>query len=316
VKLVEPTDAQKRDRDRLTHAEWGKKLSVDEYLEREARLRAHKWARRDMRTWFLMEGQAVLASCETFRMLSLIDGQYRGSSYGFASVFTEPALRGKGHATTLMNQVCETLQAQDTQLHALFLFSDVGEKLYARAGFEARPGMDRSLPPLNDGVRPDEIIPITEHTLANELSSTPAPEQRFLIWPTPDQLDWHLERERIYAEKLGRTRPKWIGARIGHSTIFWCVYYASDVLSVLLLNAYSADDARMLLREAQRAAATAGVRRVELWESAAIGPWEEALAGVTPTAREGYLPMIRIPADDERTLLPTDWSVLPRALWI
>lgn len=316
MKLIEPSDAQKRERDRLTHAAWGQKLSVDEFVEREERLRAHKWARRTMQTWFLMEGATVLASCETFRMTSLRHGQYRGSTYGFASVFTAPELRGKGYATTLMKQVCDSLRANDTTFHAAILFSDVGEKLYERAGFQARPGEDRYLPPVADGLRSEQIQPITEYTLTSELASTPAPATRFLVWPTPDQLDWHLERERIYAEKLGRTRPKWVGARIGHSTIFWCAYYASDLLAVLLMNVYSADDAKALLLEAQRAAATAGVRRVQLWESAMIGPWQDALAGVKPVAREGYLPMIATAPDSENVVDPADWNILPRALWI
>ena len=43
VQLVIATEGQKRSRDRLTHAAWGQRLSVEEFCRREVRLRAHPW---------------------------------------------------------------------------------------------------------------------------------------------------------------------------------------------------------------------------------------------------------------------------------
>ena len=71
MRLTKATAAQKIERDRLAHAEWGQRLSVEQFLEREARLRAHAFSREGMTTWLLVdERSAVLSSCETFRMES------------------------------------------------------------------------------------------------------------------------------------------------------------------------------------------------------------------------------------------------------
>src|SRR4051812_33318121 len=103
MRLISITNEEmKRDRDRQTHAEWGKALTVEQYLEREQRLRSHPWSRATMTTWFWVDHNgAVLASCETFRMNSSVDGS-AGHSYAVASVFTEPSLRGRGHAGRMM----------------------------------------------------------------------------------------------------------------------------------------------------------------------------------------------------------------------
>ena len=54
-----------------------------------------------MTTWLYVDEGQVLSSCETFRMDSFLDG-VRGSSFGVASVYTEPALRGRGYAGEMM----------------------------------------------------------------------------------------------------------------------------------------------------------------------------------------------------------------------
>lgn len=314
MKLVLATETQKRERDRLTHPEWGKKLTLDEYFAREQRLRRHPWAGNTMQTWLLTKGSAVLASCETFRMDSFIidhgGKRRRGSAYGVASVFTEPALRGNGYATDMMAQLQDALSGQDAAIHSSILFSDVGAALYERSGYRARPGRDRWLPAAAQDV---QVTPIDEGQVAAELHAVPLPELPHVIWPSPDQLDWHFERERIYSAALGHPRPGAVGARVGESRMFWCTYYASDLLAVLLCDARSDEDAATLLRAAQHAAFTAGVSRVQLWESAALGKWQNACAAYPSTEREGYLPMLHsfvgaVSADT--------WDFIPRALWI
>ena len=51
MELVIATDEDKRQRDHLGHSAWGGKLSIDQWVLRDERLRAHAWARRAMTTW-------------------------------------------------------------------------------------------------------------------------------------------------------------------------------------------------------------------------------------------------------------------------
>lgn len=309
MKLVQASAEQKRARDVLTHAEWGKALTVPQYQQREERLRAHPYSLHQMQTWLWMDGDQVLASCETFRMQSFVRGE-EGHAYGVASVYTEPSLRGRGHATKMMNALQTALAAQDPRVQASILFSDVGAELYERSGYQARPGEDRWLAAEDHESRAE---PFREEQVASELARVRRPDEPFLIWPSAEQLDWHLERERIYSEALSRPRPFAAGARAGESRIFWAGSYASKLLAVLLLDARSAEETRELLREAQHAAMSAGLERVLLWESSAFGDWRTAVQAIPPAKREGYLPMVR---PFVAHVSAEAWNVIPRALWI
>src|SRR5438034_10538391 len=95
------TDAEKVARDHVTFSEWGTRLTLAQYLEREAVLRAHPFSR-GMHSWLLVEGDAVLGSCETYDNVSCI-GDVRGISWSIASVYVAPELRGRGYAVRVMD---------------------------------------------------------------------------------------------------------------------------------------------------------------------------------------------------------------------
>jgi GNAT superfamily N-acetyltransferase len=309
------TEEEKAARDVLTHAEWGGLLTVEQFLEREQRLRAHPWAARVMATWVLEEDGRLLASCETFRMPSLLklpDGRRQvGGTYGVASVFVEPPLRGRGHAWRMMASLREVLEAGDAQAQGSLLFSDVGPALYERAGYAARPGVDAVLPA--GGEWPAQVQRLTEAMLPVEWPLVRTPDVPFLVWAGPDQVDWHLERERFYAEMLERSRPSAMGARAGESRAFWAVSWKDDALWILWLDARTPDEAGACLRAARAAAAEAGVREVRLWDSSALGPWTSALDGLPLRSRGGCLPMLH---GFREGVASAAWHVIPRALWI
>jgi predicted GNAT family acetyltransferase len=129
---------EQRQRDAQTHDAWGEKLTPAQFIAREERLRTHAWPRAALTTWFLRDDDgALLASCETYHMRSFLDGA-RGDSFGIASVFTEPALRQRGHATRLMDLVTARVRQDWPAAHAMLLFSDVGAAIYERSGYRAR----------------------------------------------------------------------------------------------------------------------------------------------------------------------------------
>ncbi|ATB28418.1 GNAT family N-acetyltransferase [Melittangium boletus] len=317
--LVPATDSQKAERDALTYSEWGKLLTPEAYASRERRLREHPWSRADMRTWLLCaEDGEVLASCETFRTRSFLRGPdgalLPGDSFSIASVFTEPRLRGQGHATRLMDLLAAEL-SQRPHVHAALLFSDVGPRLYARSGYQPLPAWDWHLPaspaPSSASVH---LLPQSSG-LAPVLARLRPPEGPFYFWPSAEQLDWHLERGRIYAEHLGRPLPPSLGATWGNDTLLWSFVARNHALVVLWLDARSPEAAHALLSAAQHEAHRVGLSRVVLWEE----PGHEALLAALPdaqrVAREDALPMVR-PLRTDFSLSPAALPPVPRGLWV
>jgi GNAT superfamily N-acetyltransferase len=318
--LTLATDPQKIERDRLTHDPWGKGLTLEGYITREERLRLHPWAREGMQSLLLVDDRgAILCSCEALRMESFFQGDVdeagaprRRSSYGIASVFTEPALRGKGHATRMMSLVLDHLRSQDPGAHASVLFSDVGAPIYERAGYVARPAVDRVFEP-EDGDPSEGVILLRDGDVGPALSLMPRPRAELLIWPSAAQIDWHLERERVYSALLNRARPEGCGARAGGSSILWASGFKSNELCVLLLHAESPEELHRLLRSARRAAGRAGLARVVHWEHPMPFAFPGGPNGGVLRDREGALPMI-CPLNPAIT--PDSLTYLPRALWV
>lgn len=316
VELIEANDAQKRERDLVTHAAWGSTLRAEDYAQREQLLRDHPWARSALRTWLLVSPhKGVLASCETYRMDSLIrdrPGQEPpGNAYAVASVFVEPVHRGRGHATLLLQLLSERLRDTDPSAHAMALYSDVGANLYERTGYHARPAFDLVLAPAAgdplQGV--DELI--VEAEVPQQLRAAEPPPEGYVIWPTAAQLDWHLERSRFYARVHGRSRPAYCGARKGEARMFWHANFVNDALMVLLYVG-GRDDAAPLLRSAQKVAARSGLREVRAWVTPLV---ERAAPGVDARIepRDGSLPML---APLHPAVRPEAWLFIPRVLWV
>lgn len=328
--LFEATGDDKRARDVLCHAEWGTRLTVPQFVAREERLRAHPWAEREMRTWLwrasAKAGASVMASCETFRMDSVWHppgavAPGRGNTYGVASVFTEPALRGRGHATAMMKALVSRLREEDRAAHASILFSDVGAPLYERAGYAAVPQPwdlvfdSAPLAAIDSSVRLFD-----EHSVPVEWAQVAMPQDEpFLVWPSASQLDWHLERERAYAELLGGRRPEAAGAAVrvnGHDArIFWAADFKNTRLAVLHLDAETLEAKNALLTAARAVAHRSGLSKVVLWEDPrAIDAHTTALPeGAVPVRRDGELPMV---APLNVAFTSADWRTLPRALWV
>lgn len=304
-------------RDLLTCEAWGAGLSPEGFAERERRLRAQAWARRTMTTWlWLDEGSGdVLSSCETFRMPSFIEldnNQIHGSSYGIASVFTEPSLRGRGYASQMLAHLPQRLRERDPSIQSCVLYSDVGAAIYERIGFQARPAMDRIFLP-EEGAAGEGVELVGEGELLEALSLVPLPRAGFVIQPVADQLDWHLERERVYTRLLSGERPPAIGARVGDAVMLWASYYKSRELFILLAHAARPEELYVLLRSARRVARVCGLSRVICWDHPPELPFEEGAEGGQRTVRDGSLPML-LPLDPR--VHSVEWTFIPKVLWV
>ena len=124
--LVEADAAQKEARDRLAFQAWGQRLTPQQFLAREERLRGHPFAREAMRTWLLCGADGrILSSCESFQTPCRAGGHW-GEAYEIASVFTEESLRGRGHAVRMLSCWWRGSASSPGTPLAVTLYSDVG----------------------------------------------------------------------------------------------------------------------------------------------------------------------------------------------
>jgi ribosomal protein S18 acetylase RimI-like enzyme len=294
-------EAEKEERDRLCHAAWGAWLDVEGFVAREKRLRASAFSR-GMRSWLYEVDGRVVASCETYAMQSAVRGR-RGRSEGVASVYVEPPLRGRGHASAMMTGLVARLSAEPCQ--AMLLFSEVGPALYERSGFVARLLTERAFPSEDGAPWAGVDALLDEGDALAALDELSWPDDPFVVWPTAAQLDWQLERERIYAAALGRPRPSAAGARRGEGVALWTADGKRPRLLVQLLRATEAD-ARALLSCARRVAHRAGLEEVLLW-----GP-----PGAAPQAGEEPSPDVPMLRPLAAGVSADGWQTLPRAIWM
>jgi GNAT superfamily N-acetyltransferase len=296
MRLRTATADEQRARDGLCASVWGGGLTVEQFVEREARLRSHWWPRAVMRSWLWeADDGAVLASCETFALESQV-GPARGHAHLIASVFTEPRYRGRGYASAMLHALAAWSRADGAQ--AMVLFSEVGPALYQALGFRPVPSFDVVLP-------------------ASAGASAPAAASFETVWPpaangelrlarTAGQLEWHLERERYYAEVMGRPRPTASGARLGGASIGWTAYFKSNELQVLWVDA---SERAALLALACAEAARLGLSQVRVWDEG-DGGWAAALPGAKVVPRDDEVPMfLPFSAELQR------WSAIERAMW-
>jgi GNAT superfamily N-acetyltransferase len=319
--------------DRLTFTSWGGGLTLEQYLERERRLRACAYSR-GLRQWVLREGNELLASCESYAVpfvLSGADGsrQRSGLGHGIASVYVEARLRGRGYAGELLRRTHDRLRSEGAL--CAYLMSEIGPSLYSRLGYVARPlrlCRFAAVDPAREAPHPEDWTWLTEADVAARLqtafgATSGVPRPGLSVETTPAQIEWHLLRGRFYAEKLQRKPAVRVGAAAGEAFVLWQPEYRRGALQVLALwpgrvlwregqrdpRSREAADLRNVLHAARAAATDLGLSTVEIWE--------------TPRSATFLRGGARIEAKDLPMLLPLapgvraeDWTDYERAHWL
>jgi N-acetylglutamate synthase-like GNAT family acetyltransferase len=95
---------------------------------------ATAWGRKHLQRFALVEGGEVVASAKLYRFDAVHDGQPVRVA-GLGAVFTAPAVRGRGAARELIDQLLQRAAADGADF--ALLFSEIGPDYYARLGFVA-----------------------------------------------------------------------------------------------------------------------------------------------------------------------------------
>jgi GNAT superfamily N-acetyltransferase len=134
--VVASSDLRARIAD-LTYPAWNEGLTRAAYGRwNEGQLKT-AWGRdRLQRVALLGESGEIRASAKRYRFDVRVDGRDMVMT-GIGAVFTPPALRGRGYASTLIREVLDRERADGVRLAGLF--SEIGLAFYERLGFRAVP---------------------------------------------------------------------------------------------------------------------------------------------------------------------------------
>jgi GNAT superfamily N-acetyltransferase len=269
--LVEASEKEKRDRDTLTYAAWGDLLTFDQYLKRESILRSETWAKNCMTTWLLRDGEKPVASCETFEMKSLYYGSSleRKKAVGIGSVFVEPKLRGRGYSSKLIELLIHRYKNENlNQYHSMFLYSEIGESIYRKVGFDSVASKEWVFPVMEKrNIGKSLEVRAIHRAKVDKLASNIEilNENDFIIQATPEQYKWHFRRQDLYAEFLNRENTDQIGLACEGSHLIWMIDYKYNILRGLSFKAENSKLAAALIGEAMNFAKMFGLTEVRLW---------------------------------------------------
>ena len=126
----------------------GRTQTMSDGLERRAYGRFHAartktpWGERYQRTFALVEGTAILASAERYRLAGVLNGR-AVQVCGIGSLWTEPSARGVGHAQRLIDALLDTAATEGAEM--ALLFRQAGADDGGRNGFQELPLTDLTL---------------------------------------------------------------------------------------------------------------------------------------------------------------------------
>ncbi len=326
--LVRPARAHELNEiDRDSYSSWGKGLTPDQYLHREQVLREHPWSRDAMKTWLLEDPRSGerLASCETFRMTSRHHAE-PGTTFGICSVFVPEEHRGHGHASTLLSFLVPLLKSTTPNLHAIILFSDVGEKIYARLGYRSIPALSTrwSALELQQYFSPSQArARLLEIGYLHDSRPTKASWSKrdrtasFELCASTAQADWHWEREAFYRLQLQlpRADSHAVLAANGECHAAWTFDVREKKFRILWLDASSAEEEALFLSLAAHEAIRSGCDEIEFWGEAQtpgkIFSREEtdSLPMLLPISS----PLVR---EAEESPMKEIWKSCPRIFWM
>ncbi|TDZ18235.1 Lysine acetyltransferase [Colletotrichum orbiculare MAFF 240422] len=258
--LTQPTPEERIRVWTSTHQKWGAALELDAYLRREEYLTTVPMSRNGGITQWILTTPSqppgerpILSSCESIRKRALAarpDGTLAETvAHGIASVFTDPAHRGKGYASTMMGMLgpqlgawqgsqvrkntttaaaaAATIQTGDVAFSVLF--SDIGKSFYARQGWHPHASTHLSFPPSHSPPpEPSKAKPVGYHELAELASvdesllraklaakSPSSSRTRVALLPDIDAVLWHLMREDFMTTHIFGKTPTVRGAVVG-----------------------------------------------------------------------------------------------------
>jgi GNAT superfamily N-acetyltransferase len=116
---------------------WNEGLTRSGYAQWNAAQMRTEWGGENLHRFALLDDQGRwVASAKRYRLPMRLNG-VDGWMCGFGAVFTRPEERRRGYAGVIIEQLIERARTEGAAIAGLF--SEIGENLYARLGFQTVP---------------------------------------------------------------------------------------------------------------------------------------------------------------------------------
>jgi hypothetical protein len=255
------------------YVEWGKGLTLDQYLARERILQA---------VWMpkaVIFGNG-LSSCEIYERTGLLvqpDGSVSTPTVlSIASVFTPPCHRRKGYATQMLKQVKSLVNLDQISL----LYSDIGPQYYSSLGWtfvSAKTAvydpktLIHSISQCHLMTEPEALEFVYQDTvlLTEEMKGKSLLIQQPVFAMPLDKtaLTWMFTRSKFYQETLGLSPLIYFGASLSVSDVaIWYHDFKECELIFLRFRAMNKTNAEALLASAAQEARRYALDRIVVWD--------------------------------------------------
>ena len=179
---------------------WNESLSRPAYGQwNQAQLRT-PWARHHLQRLALLDDRGgVLATAKQYRFDVRVGGR-DGWMCGIGAVFTPPEHRGKGHASTFVEELVSRAQRDGALLASLF--SEIGAAFYERLGFTGVPLDEVTITVAQKGGAPAMLVRAGEErdldavAAMHTIRSAPAP---FALRRDRSVVHYALSKKRLLA---------------------------------------------------------------------------------------------------------------------
>ncbi len=179
--------------------QWGDGLTRQAYGQWNAAQLCTQWGRSHLARVALVDDGRLVASAKRYRFTVRLDGQ-QVSATGIGAVFTPPAERGRGHASRLIEQLCDEARADGCAL--TMLFSEIGSAYYERLGFRVVPHSTSDITVKTRDGAPAVLVRAGEQRDAASVAETHVrrvEHYRFGLVPDADQVNYSVAKKRMLA---------------------------------------------------------------------------------------------------------------------
>lgn len=182
-----------------TYPLWGEGLTRRAYGAYNHAQMETPWGRTHLRRLALVEDGRLLATAKRYDLTVRSYGRAI-PTVGIGAVFTPPQLRGKGHATAIIDAMLLDARARGCEL--ALLFSEIGPEYYERLGFHVIPRDVSTIEVISKAGAPAQLVrsgEASDYPAIVEILARDAMTAGFALEPSVEWLGYTLARRRLQA---------------------------------------------------------------------------------------------------------------------
>ena len=208
---------------------WGEGLSRRGYEQWNLAQQQTPWGRRHLTRLALVDGDTVVATAKRYDLTMTIDGRAT-RTLGIGAVFTPKALRGRGHATAIVQAMEDAARADGVE--ASLLFSEIGSAFYEKLGFTTVPVQTVDIAVASGEGAPAMLVRSGEERDAEHVAAmhvARATDYTVALLPDAAQIMYSVVKKRLFVglHPSRRRRIEFFVAEEGHQAVAYLLLYVS-----------------------------------------------------------------------------------------